>query len=160
MSTVIGIFNDKESARKALEQIRNAGITDDKISMVTKGEEKNDMEAGAIRDQNLTDGAAKGGAVGGLAGLGLAAAGISTLAIPGIGAIIAAGPIAAGLTGAAAGGIAGGLVDMGIPQQRGDYYQDKVKSGKILAAVEADRNKVDEVSSYLKDNGAYDVEAH
>jgi len=111
-------------------------------------------------DQNLADGAATGGAIGGLAGI---AASLGALTIPGIGPILAAGPIAAGLTGVAAGGIAGSLVDMGIPQERGDYYENEVKSGKILAAVDlmdADDAEIEEISSIFHDYGANDVEVH
>lgn len=159
MSTVIGVFENKESAESALNQIRNAGITDEKISMVAKEDQvrNNNENEGGYMEQNLSDGAATGGALGGIAGL---IAGAGALAIPGIGPIIAAGPIAAGLTGVAAGGIAGGLVDMGIPQERGDYYEGEIKKGKIVAAVEADEDKIDEVSSVLKENGARDVENH
>ncbi|MEJ6949771.1 hypothetical protein [Natronospora cellulosivora (SeqCode)] len=159
MSTVIGVFDNKESAEHALNQVRNAGITDDRISMVAKEDQvrNNNENEGGYAEQNLGDGAATGGAIGGIAGL---IAGAGALAIPGIGPIIAAGPIAAGLTGLAAGGIAGGLIDMGIPEERGDYYEGEVKKGKIVAAVEADEDKVDDVSSVLRDNGASDVESH
>ncbi len=102
-------------------------------------------------------GATIGGTMGGIAGL---AAGVGALAIPGIGPILAAGPIAAGLTGTAAGGLAGSLVDMGIPQDRGTYYEDEVKSGNILAVVEAEDDMVDEVIDSLENNGARDVESH
>lgn len=158
MSTIIGVFHNKDDAKGALNKIRNAGITDDKISMVAKDDQQNqDNEEENYLDQNLTAGTATGGTLGALGGL---AAGAGALAIPGIGPIIAAGPIAAGLTGAAAGGIAGGLVDMGIPQDRGNYYEEQVKGGKILTAVEADDNKVDDVASFLRNNGATDVETH
>lgn len=159
MSTIIGVFHDKDAAERALNEIRNAGITDDKISLVAKDDQQkqNNEEGRDNLDQNLTAGTATGGTLGGLSGL---AVGAGALAIPGIGPIIAAGPIAAGLTGAAAGGIAGGLVDMGIPQDRGNYYEEQVKSGKILTAVEADDNKINDVASFLRDNGATDVETH
>lgn len=156
MSTVIGVFDNKDSAKKAIRQIKDLGFNEDEISMVAKNDEaKNDDNN--YMDQNLTNGAATGGTLGGLAGI---AAGIGALAIPGIGPILAAGPIAAGLTGAAAGGIAGGLVDMGIPQERGDYYENEVKSGKILTAVDAEDNKVNDISSVFRNNGASDVETH
>lgn len=156
MSTVIGIFDKKENAEQALREIRDAGVSDDKISMVARGEQDNNNDNNYM-NQNLTNGTATGGALGGLAGL-VASAG--ALAIPGIGPILAAGPIAAGLSGAAAGGIAGGLVDMGIPEERGNFYENEVKSGKILAAVETEENKVNDIASHFRNNGASDVETH
>ncbi len=153
MSTVVGVFDNKDSAEQAIREVKDLGFREDEISMVAKGEQKNNNNM----NQELTDGAATGGALGGLAGI---AAGVGALAIPGIGPILAAGPIAAGLTGAAAGGITGGLVDMGIPQDRGDYYENEVKSGKILAAVETEDNNIDDIASALRNNGASDVETH
>lgn len=156
MSTIIGVFDDKDSAERALREIEDLGFTEEEISLVAKDEGDGD----SFMDQNLADGAATGGAIGGLAAI---AASLGALTIPGIGPILAAGPIAAGLTGVAAGGIAGSLVDMGIPQDRGDYYENEVKNGKILAAVDlmdADEEEIEEVSSIFHDYGANDVEIH
>ncbi|HHU92131.1 MAG TPA: hypothetical protein GXZ20_03190 [Halanaerobiaceae bacterium] len=156
MSTVIGVFDDKESAESALREIEDLGFTEEEISLIAK----DDGEDSPYMDQNLADGAATGGAIGGLAGI---AASLGALTIPGIGPILAAGPIAAGLTGVAAGGIAGSLVDMGIPRERGDYYENEVKSGKILAAVDlmdADEDEIEDIASIFRDNGANDVEIH
>ncbi|NLM98222.1 MAG: hypothetical protein GX175_11555 [Halanaerobiaceae bacterium] len=159
MSTVIGVFDDKGSAERALREIEDLGFTEEEISLVAKEDEHEEQESPYL-GQNLTDGAATGGTLGGLAAI---AASIGAITIPGIGPLLAAGPIAAGLTGAAAGGIAGSLVDMGIPQDRGDYYEDEVKRGKILAAVDlmdADEDEIEDIRSIFIDNGASDVEVH
>ncbi len=155
MSTVIGVFDDQRSAENAVNEIRNAGITDDNISIIAREESIDNNQRG--NNQDLTDGATTGGAIGGLAGL---MAGAGALTIPGVGPIIAAGPIAAGLTGVAAGGITGSLIDMGIDEERGQYYENEVEKGAILATVEANRNKTDEVTSFFENNGARDVEIH
>jgi len=64
-------------------------------------------------------GAAVGGALGSLVGLG-------ALAIPGIGPVIAAGPLVAALAGigigGALGGFAGALIGMGIPEYEARRY--------------------------------------
>ena len=159
MSTVIGVFDDRSQAENAMNEIRNAGITDDEISIV--GKEDIVKGEGDENRENLTSGigrgATTGGTIGGLAGL---IAGAGALTIPGIGPIVAAGPIAAGLTGVAAGGITGSLVDMGIPEDRGEFYENEVKKGSIVATVEADRAKINEVASYMRRNQARDVEIH
>lgn len=73
-----------------------------------------------------------GGTVGVLAGLGL-------LVIPGLGALLAAGPLLAALSGAAAGaavgGVAGALIGVGIPEMEAKRYEGKVKGGNILISV-------------------------
>ncbi len=106
---------------------------------------------------SIGDGTAWGGALGGVAGL---LAGMGALAIPGIGPIIAAGPLAGVLSGAVTGGVAGGLIDLGIPEERGRQYESELKQGGVLAVIETSEDKVNDASSILRQNGAKDVEAH
>ena len=64
------------------------------------------------------------------------------------------------LTGAATGGVAGGLIDWGIPEDRGQYYEGEVRKGSILAAVRTQEQKVDNAADIFRQNGARDVETH
>lgn len=114
-------------------------------------------DMGVGMDMNLgeaTGGTAWGSALGGVAGL---LAGVGALAIPGIGPIVAAGPLAATLSGALAGGIAGGLLDLGIPDAEGRQYEEEVKKGKILAVIESSDAKIDDAATILRQHGAQDV---
>lgn len=163
MSTVIGVFSSRDQAEKAVSQMRSKGFSENEISIVAKGggqARAGDEEGGGMTmgmGETIADGTTTGGVLGGVAGL---MAGVGALAIPGIGPIVAAGPIAATLTGAVTGGLVGGLVDLGIPEERGRYYEGKVREGKILAAVKADSSKIDEAARIMRDNGATDVESH
>src|SRR5229473_2547096 len=94
--------------------------------------------------------APEGAATGAVAGGVLAGAlgwlvGIGSLAIPGVGPLIAAGPILAALTGAAAGGavggLTGGLIGLGIPEYEAKQYEGKVKNGNILISVHTDDSR-------------------
>jgi hypothetical protein len=94
--------------------------------------------------------APEGATTGGIAGLGVGAAvgwlaGIGTLAIPGLGALIAAGPIMAALSGAAvgtaAGGLIGALIGMGMPEFEAKRYDAKVREGNILISVHTDDSR-------------------
>jgi len=68
-------------------------------------------------------------------------AGIGALAIPGVGPLIAAGPILATLTGLAVGGTVGGasgaLIGLGIPEYEAKQYEGKLRDGHILLCVHA-----------------------
>jgi len=157
--TVIGVFNSREEAEKAVSDLRGKGF-EKEISILAKDERENadtDRNSVMFGGESITGGTATGGLLGGLAGL---AVGAGALAIPGLGPIIAAGPIAGLLSGAATGGIAGGLVDWGIPEERGKYYEGKVKEGKIVAAVQAGDDKINSAADVLRANGAQDVETH
>jgi hypothetical protein len=92
--------------------------------------------------EGATAGAGAGVAVGGVIGL---LAGIGTLAIPGLGPLIAAGPIMAALSGAAVGGtlggISGALIGLGMPEFEATQYEGKVKTGSALLSVHSDTSE-------------------
>lgn len=157
--TVIGIFESEDIAEKAVRNMKEKGFGDNEISIVAKDHKGEVGEDGDIsyEDQNLADGTAAGGALGGLTGL---LAGAGALLIPGVGPIIAAGPLAGALTGVVTGGVAGGLIDYGIPEERGEHYEQKVKEGNILVTLRTEEEKAEEASSILKKYGAEDVEIH
>lgn len=159
-TTVIGVMQDHSRAEEAVRSLREKGFNENEISIVAKDEEKKkEGREGDLSysDQNLADGSVTGGALGGVAGLLM---GAGALLIPGVGPIIAAGPLAGALTGVVTGGIAGGLIDFGIPEERGKHYEERVKQGDILVAIKTNENKVDTAASILREFGAKDVESH
>ncbi|MBM7649595.1 putative membrane protein [Bacillus ectoiniformans] len=141
---VVGIYDNQNEAVAAIEDLKRQGFTSDEISIVSKEREEVDYveeTTDTKAEEGAAAGAATGGVLGGLAGI---AAGAGALAIPGIGPIIAAGPIVAGLTGAAAGagagGLTGALVGLGIPEEDAEHYNTEVKEGKMLVLVDRSRH--------------------
>src|SRR5215207_6298153 len=144
MANIIGLFNSRSAAESAVHQLVNYGINRDHISIVAR--DTKDEDTRNLKTDDDTSGAAKGAGIGAaLGGVGGLIAGIAGLAIPGIGPILAAGPIAAAIggalggagLGAAAGGIIGALTDMGVPEDEARHYEDQVRQGKILVTVRA-----------------------
>lgn len=162
--TVVGIFRAEGQAEKAVRALKDAGFSEKEVSVIerdkrggqggqNRGGGRGDME---VADQELGGGVAWGGAVGGAAGL---LASVGALAIPGIGPIVAAGPLAATLTGAVGGGLAGGLVDWGIPQEEGKRIEEEVKRGATICLVKASDDKASKAESTLREHGA-EVKTH
>ena len=139
---VVGYYDTETAAIEAIEDLKRQGYRSDDISVISKSKE----EAATVTDEtdtNVAEGAVTGAATGGaLGGLGGVLAGLGALAIPGIGPVVAAGPIVAGLTGAAAGagvgGLAGALIGMGIPEDEAKRYNEYFVAGKILVLVDED----------------------
>ena len=109
--------------------------------------------------EGTATGASTGAIVGGTLGW---LAGIGALAIPGVGPLIAAGPIVAALTGVgvggAIGGITGALVGMGIPEYEAKRYEGRVKEGGILLSVHSDNSDwTKRAKAILERTGADDV---
>ncbi|NLM52851.1 MAG: hypothetical protein GX197_08560 [Firmicutes bacterium] len=160
--TVVGLFRSQEQAEEAIRELRARDFEDIDISLIARGKDEGSFETGegelSYEKQNLADGTATGGVIGGIAGL---LAGAGALLIPGIGPIIAAGPLAGALTGAVTGGIAGGLIDYGIPEEEGEHYEQEIHRGSILVALESeDENITEEVMAVFRENGAFEVKAH
>lgn len=109
--------------------------------------------------EGAVTGAGAGGVTGGVLGL---LAGIGALTIPGVGPLIAAGPIMAALSGAAVGatvgGIGGALIGMGIPEFEAKRYEDMVKGGNILMSVHSENSEnTRRIKEIFKNAGAEDI---
>ena len=97
--------------------------------------------------------------MGGAAGL---AASFMALSIPGIGPIVAAGPVVAMLSGAGAGAVAGGLIgaltDAGVSEEHANYYAETVRRGGALVTVKVDESRADRAMEIMRQNGAIDLD--
>lgn len=143
---VAGSYQTENEAIEAIEELKREGYRSEEISVLTKDKREAENiteETGTHAGEGAATGALAGGALGGLGGV---LAGIGALAIPGIGPIVAAGPIVAGLTGAAAGagvgGLAGALIGMGIPEDEAQEYETQFNEGNILVLVEDRRDTI------------------
>ena len=111
--------------------------------------------------------APEGAAIGGTVGLGTGAvlgllAGIGALAIPGVGPLIAAGPIMGALSGAAVGaatgGLAGALIGLGIPEYEAKRYEGKIVGGNSLISVHTESSEgVDKAKKIFEEAHAEDI---
>jgi len=83
------------------------------------------------------------------------------LVMPGIGPIVTAGPLSAGL-GEAAGHVAGSVASVlssaGLPESRAEALQQAVESGAVLLGVHAVDSDPERVREILRRTGASDVE--
>lgn len=168
--TVVAVFDGQSYAENAARQIKERGLRTDDISIVAKQGSTGWENPGRGKDvtatmgtgdkevnDNVSDGVVTGGVLGGLAGLLI---GAGSMAIPGLGIIAAAGPITGLLSGAVTGGIVGGLVDLGIPENRSKQYETDIKAGKVLFSMRTDEDKIDQVASILRNNGAVSVDSY
>lgn len=161
---IVGVFYTEHEASRAIEDLKSHGFLTEDISVIARN--KRDVEAisdetGTKAPEGMASGAATGGILGGVTGL---LAGIGALAIPGIGPIIAAGPIAATLTGAAVGagtgGLVGGLIGLGIPADEAESYDNYVDEGRILVIVDADNNRKSDVYSIFRNHNSANADRY
>jgi hypothetical protein len=159
---VYGIYATPATAEAAVDHLLARGFTNAAISVLLPDDESTRAfahEKATKAPEGTATGATTGGVVGGTLGL---LAGIGALAIPGVGPLIAAGPIMATLAGVgvggAVGGLVGALVGMGIPEYEAKRYEGAVKNGGTLLSVHCDTSEqVDTAKQSLKDTGAKDI---
>ncbi|WP_445669634.1 YsnF/AvaK domain-containing protein [Paenibacillus sp. FSL R10-2736] len=161
---IVGVFYTEHEASRAIEDLKSHGFLTEDISVIARN--KRDVEAisdetGTKAPEGMASGAATGGILGGVTGL---LAGIGALAIPGIGPIIAAGPIAATLTGVAVGagtgGLVGGLIGLGIPEDEAESYDNYVDEGRILVMVDADNTRASDVYSIFRNHNSANADRY
>lgn len=159
---VFGIYKTASQAESSVDRLLAAGFGNNDVSVLlpdSKSTREFAHEKNTKAPEGAATGVAAGGAVGGTLGL---LAGIGALAIPGVGPLIAAGPIMGALAGLGVGGAVGGfvgaLVGMGIPEYEAKRYEGRVKDGGVLLSVHCDTNEeVDRAKDILKQTGAEDI---
>jgi uncharacterized membrane protein len=159
--TVVAIFDDVGTAQRALEELLNNGFDRNDISVV-RTNQQTATSADTLTDDSIASGAATGAGVGavlgGIAGL---VVGLGALAIPGIGPIVAAGPLATTLAGAgigaATGGVIGALTDAGIPETEAEYYAEGIRRGGTLLSVRASENQASRAIDILQRFSPVDI---
>jgi hypothetical protein len=161
-TAVFGIYATRIGAEEAVDALRRAHFRNTDISVLfpdNVGTKDFAVEHHTKAPEGTATGATSGAVVGGVLGW---LAGIGMLAIPGVGPLLAAGPIVAALAGAGAlgtvGGLVGALIGMGIPEYEAKRYEGRVKNGGILLSVHCDESEwVKKAKEILKNSGADDV---
>lgn len=171
MPTVAGLFRDRSAAEVAVQDLLNNGFSRNDISLLasdTRGEhtryEEGDTDA-EERGKAATTSAIGGGILGGTLGLLLSA---GALTIPGIGPVLAAGPLAASLgalggtltgagVGVASGSILGALIGSGISEQDAHHYSEGIRRGGTLVLVTTDEARDSLAHSMMRGAGAMEI---
>ncbi len=168
--TVIAIYDSLTSAQRAVAALReNAMFPETSINVISN--DADDYYSRYIRlkesapdDEEEVEvaktGAEVGAALGAIGGL---VVGLGGLFIPGIGPIIAAGPLVGTLLGtvggAAAGGLVGALVESGIPEDDAHLYAEALRRGGSIVTVHCDsENEVESATDILGRFGPVDLE--
>lgn len=159
---VFGIFSTTVEAERAVNELLQAGFSSEDVSALMP-DQKSTRDFAFRKDTKAPEGATTGATTGGVIGGSLGVlVGLGSLAIPGIGPLIAAGPIVAGLAGLGAGGAVGGLlgalVGMGIPEYEAKRYEGRVKNGDVLLSVHCETpGEVMRAKEVLKATGSSDI---
>jgi hypothetical protein len=160
--SIFGIVHNRAQAETIVDHLKASGFTNNDISVLFP-DKTGTRDFAHEQNTKAPEGAVAGGATGATLGGVLGwLAGIGTLAIPGLGPLIAAGPIMAALSGAAVGGALGGLtgalIGMGLPEYEAKRYESRIQGGNILVSVHSDNSdEADRAKEIFEQCGAEDI---
>lgn len=160
--SIVGIVDTQQQAEQVVTDLQRVGFDPPDVAIVSpilEGSQDFAFERRTKAPEAALTGAGTLGALGAILGL---LAGIGALAIPGLGPLMAAGPLLAALSGAAIGALIGGMigaiVGMAIPELVARRYESRPSRGNILVAVHVNsREAARDAAAVLRRDGAHDV---
>jgi hypothetical protein len=156
---VFGVFGETGSAAAAVQAARQLGLSPAHLSVVLRN---HDEEVAFSREYGGSPGAEleDSRTASRLAEFGASVAAALALVLPGIGPIVAGGPLGTEL-GDLAGHAAGDLRDVlkrtGIDEARADAWQEQVAKGGVLVGAHATPEQAPAVLQAFKAAGADDI---
>jgi hypothetical protein len=165
--TVVGLFDKAEQAQQTVQDLLDNGVPSADISLVMRNPRDAPPPApsthAADTAERVAAGAFGGGVLGGVLGV---LVGVSGLVIPGIGPILAAGPLAAAISsalagaslGAVSGGLLGAMTVAGVPEEQAHAYAEGVRRGGTLVAVTTDAILGSAVYDLMRRHGVVDID--
>lgn len=164
---ISAVFDSQNEAERAIQALRQRGLTDASISIVARHGDETQVAGGGTVADNAGDTAERVGK-GALAGAGVGALfGLAAVAIPGVGPFITAGWLASALgvaggaaasgaiVGGTSGAIAGAFAKAGYDENEASYYGSAVERGEVFVAVDTADSSVSasEVRDVLRQYG-------
>jgi hypothetical protein len=161
-TSVMGIYPDRTTVSDAVNVLNKAGYRAMDISVLSS-DNQGSKDFAHEKHTKAPHGAAVGAATGAVVGAALAwFVSMQTVTIPGLGPLVAAGPVVAALAGAGAGGtlgwIMGWLAGLRLTEYVAKRYAGRIRSGGILLSVHCDSQEwCDRAKKTLRDTGARNI---
>ena len=156
---VLGLFGEADAAAAAARNLRALGVPRERVSIVARSHDEEGVvanAAGASPGSEIED-SRPASRLGELGAHLLAAI---ALVMPGIGPIVADGPLAAGLGEAAghlAGGIAGTLENAGLTRTDAQQWESRIRAGAMLVGGHVQEHQIADAREVLTRAGGNDV---
>ena len=160
-AVVLALFDDALAAATAARRIRELGVPRERVSIVARSHDEEGAVArasGGSPGSEIED-SKRASRLGELSAHLLAAI---ALVMPGIGPIVADGPLAAGLGEAAghlAGGVARTLEHAGLARTDAHQWESQIRAGAFLVGVHVPDSEVAGISEALERSGGRQVTA-
>jgi hypothetical protein len=160
--SVVAAFDTVDAATSAIERLVKAGFPSNRVSVIGQGLQSEVQLNGFVTTGDIAKtGAAAGAWVGGLFGL---LTGVAALFIPGVGPVLAIGPLASTVVGATEGAVGAGvlsaIVGYFVSKKHIPKYSEYLRAGKSLVVVHGSPDDVQRAKQILEQTGGTDAMEH
>jgi len=161
-STVIGVFEDSKKAQQAIQELKQAGFSNDQVASVMRKHSSTEVDASTGDAANTTEGTADSiirTIVSGVIGV------ADVFLLPVIGPSPAENVLETAIPAAeqTIDKIEGAAETRQEAKEsrikKAEYYKREFEAGRTIVTVKADRRE-QEASDILRRNGAHDVQSH
>jgi stress response protein YsnF len=160
---VTALYDSFDTAQKTVDALISAGFARERISMVANDASR--TYSAHLEGYETTPDDVKGGEGARFGAIAGALIGLGALLIPGIGPVVAGGPLIAALVGGGVGAVAGGvtggitasLVKLGVDEDNAEFYAEGIKRGGAFVAVETSDEQADEAVDVLENYNPADI---
>lgn len=169
MESVTGIFATRAAAEQAYEQLLQAGVPDDHLTILTPGSADHISKEVQSVPTDASEQPGMGNAIGALVGgaVGITGGSVLMALVPGVGPITALGLLGAAIVGAAGatvGAAAGSKFEKstyeGLPEDEIFLYEDALRRGRsVVIALVGDETAASRVRDVLKREGVESIDA-
>jgi hypothetical protein len=165
-NTVVAVYATHTEAEGAVKELQRAGIDMRTLSIIGRDSHMDENAVGYYNTGDRMKYWGKLGAFwGGFWGL---LFGSAFFAIPGIGPVLAAGPLVAWIVGALEGAavvggvsaVGAGLYSIGIPKDSVIQYETAIKTDKFVLIVHGSASDVEKARDIIEDTKAVSVNVH
>jgi hypothetical protein len=159
-SSVVAVYRNHADAEEAVRALEKGGIPIQKISIIGRDFQLKEDVQGYYRPSDAAkEGASFGAWFGGLWGMLL---GFGLFLVPGVGPLIALGPlaglIAGAISGAGVGALVSGLMALGIDREKALKLQARLQAGEFLVTVSGTQEEIERARQILQSTRPTEVE--
>ena len=154
--TVLALLENAEHTEKVVHTLQEAGFSKNDISIVMR-DWSEEGKPGESRASLMAKGAIAGAVAGATPGL---LATLASFLVPGLGWVLAVGPLAAVLgatPGVLFGAGLGAIGDSLMPEEKSRLYQERLERGHVLLAVRTRQEEAPRTESILSQHGAQEI---
>ena len=165
-TAIVALYDSHQEAEQAIRELEKSGFDMQKLSIVGKDYYTEEDVVGYYTTGDRMKSWGKSGAFwGGLWGL---LFGSAVFIIPGIGPLLAAGPVVGWILGALEGAavvgglsaLGAGLYSIGIPKDSIIEYETQLKAGKFVVILHGTPNELSQAKESISETKHIGVEAH